>query len=142
MIKKVQGFTLIELLAVLFVVTIGLAAVVKFQSNYFYYYDQSKQQAEAIVIANNKLESLRAFDVINTTVGHVAYDDIITGTSTTAGNNATFTNTWTVTTFTNPNYKTVNCVVTWLNRRGATQSVTVSAIISQIDPATSGSVYY
>ena len=129
-------------MVVLFIVTIGLAAIVKFQSNYFYYYDISKQQAEAIVVANNKLESLRAFDVISTAVGHVAYDDIVSGSSTTTGNNATYTNTWTVVTFTDPNYKTVNCVVTWPNRRGASQSVTVSAIISQTDPVTSGNAYY
>ena len=139
--KNAPGFSLVELIVTLMVLTIGIAALVKFQSRYFYYYDIGKQRAEALVVANKQMEILKTFDVIATTTGHVAYQDIVSGTNTTVGNNATYTNTWTVTTNTNPDYKVINEVVTWPDRRGVSQSVTLTGTVSSIDPATSGLIY-
>lgn len=136
-----RGVGLLELMITLVVFSIGIAALFKFQSQYFYYYDVGKQRTEALVIAKNKIEALRAFEVITTTTGKVAYDDIVSGTATTTGNNASYTNTWTVTTNANPDYKNVTSVVSWTDRRGTAQSVTLSTIIAKVDPATSGLIY-
>jgi Tfp pilus assembly protein PilV len=139
--NKQSGVGLLELMIALVVFTMGVTAVFKFQSRYFYYYDIAKQRSEALVIAKNKIEALRTFEVLATTAGKVAYADIVSGTASTAGNNATYTSTWTVTTNVNPNYKSVNNVVSWTDRRNTTQSVTLSSIIGGIDPATSGLIY-
>lgn len=136
-----RGVGLLELIVTLLVFSIGIAALIKFQGQYFYYYDVSKQRSEAVILAKNKIESLRNYEVIATTTGKVAYADIVTGSSTTAGNNASYTIAWTVTTNTNPDYKNINTVVTWTDRRGSSQSVSLSSIIASIDPATSGLVY-
>jgi len=141
MLTDKRGLSLIELVVTLLILTMGVAALIKFQANYFYYYDVAKQKAEALVIAKNKLEVLRTFQVIATTTGFVAYNDIVSGTANTTGTNATYTNTWTVTTFTTPNYKTVAMVVTWADRRGVNQSVALDSIISQTDPVSSGLVF-
>jgi type IV pilus modification protein PilV len=135
---KKQGITLIELLITLMVLTIGIAALIKFQGSYFYYYDVSKQRAEALVIAKKKMESLRAYEVIPTTASKVAYNDIVSGSSSSTGSNASYTTTWTVTTNTDPDYKTVNMVVSWTDRRGVSQNATLTSIISKTDPATNG----
>ena len=109
---------------------------------YFYYADLSKQQAEATVLAKTKMADLRNFQVLTTTPGYNAYSDIISGSSATIGSNATYTTTWTVTTNTSPAYKTINMIVSWLDRRGTTKNVNLTSIISQIDPETSGALIY
>lgn len=136
-----RGVGLLELMVTLLVFSIGLISLFKFMRQYSYYYDVNQQRAEALVIAKNKIEGLRGFEVIATTTGKVAYNDIVTGSATMAGNNASYTSTWTVTINTNPDYKTINEVVSWLDRRGGSQSLTLSTIIAKIDPATSGLVY-
>jgi type IV pilus modification protein PilV len=135
-----KGVTLIELLVTLLILTIGIAALIKFQMTYFYYYDLSKQRAEAIFLAKAKMDALRAFETIPTTSGKFAYNDIVSGSSTSTGNNATYSINWTVTTYTNPNYKTVNITVSWTDRRNAAKSISLSSIIAQLDPSTSGVV--
>lgn len=136
-----RGIGLLELMITLLVFSIGIISLFKFMRQYSYYYDVNKQRAEALVIAKNKMETLRGFEVIATTTGKVAYDDIATGYATASGNNASYTSTWTVTTNTNPDYKTVNEAVMWVDRRGGSQSLTLSTIIAKIDPATSGLIY-
>lgn len=139
--KNNHGLTLIELIVTLLLLTIGVAALVKFQSYYAYTYDISKQRSEALVVASKQLEVLKTFEVLTTTSGKVAYQDIVSGTSSTSGNNATYTNTWTVTTNTNPDYKVVNIIVSWSDRRGANQQVNLTGIVSGVSPATSGLIY-
>lgn len=141
MMNTQRGVGLLELMITLLVFSIGIISLFKFMSQYAYYYDLNKQRAEALVIAKNKIEALRGFEVIATTTGKVAYDDIVTGNATTVGNNASYTNTWTVTTNTNPDYKVVNEVVTWTDRRGSSQSLALSTMIAKTDPATSGLIY-
>ena len=80
--------------------------------------------------------------MLTTTPGYNAYSDIISGSSATIGSNATYTTTWTVTTNTSPAYKTINMIVSWLDRRGTTKNVNLTSIISQIDPETSGALIY
>jgi type IV pilus assembly protein PilV len=135
-----KGVTLIELLVTLLILTIGIAGLIKFQMTYFYYSDLSKQRAEAVFLAKTKMDALRAFQTIPTTSGQFAYNDIASGSSTSAGNNATYSINWTVTTHTNPNYKTVNITVSWTDRRNATKSISLSSIIAQLDPSISGVV--
>ena len=138
--KKIAGITLIELLVVLLLLTIGMAALIKFQVAYFYYVDVSHQQDIAINLATNKISSLRNYEVIQTTTGKTAYNDIVSGTSTSTVNSTSYTITWTVTSFTNPDYKTINVQVSWADRRGNTKSVTLTSIISKMDPALEGVV--
>ena len=137
---KSRGLSLTELLVALLILSIGVAGVVKLQSTYFYYHDLSKQRASAVLLAEQKMESLRYFQVVPTTSGYIAYSDIASGSSTSTLNATTYTTTWTVTTDNTVGYKTVNIVVAWTERRGGAQSVNLTSIISAIDPANSGVV--
>ena len=140
--NKVVGITLIELLVTLLILTIGIAGLVKFQGSYFYYSDVSKQRQEALLLAKTKMAALRNFQVLPTTTGYAAYDDITSGSASTTQNNATYTTTWTITDHTNPSYKTANIVVSWTDRRGSSQNLTLTSIISKTDPANSGILIY
>lgn len=138
---KTQGVGLVELMITLLVFSIGIVALLKYQSNYFYYYDISKQRSEAMSLAKNRIATLRDFEVIPTTTGKVAYTDIASGTTTSQGNNTTYTITTTVTSHSSPDYKNIDVKVSWTDRRNANQSVTLSTIIASIDPASSGLAY-
>lgn len=139
---KIAGMTLVELLVVLLILTIAMAAIVKFQVSSFYYDGISRQRIIAINLAKDKIESFRAYEVLSTTSGKVAYNDISSGASSSTVNNTPYTLTWTVTTNTDPDYKTVNVIVSWTDRRNVSQSVTLSTIVAKIDPANSGVIVY
>lgn len=136
--KHIAGVSLVELLVTLLVLTIGITALIKFQATYFYYYDVAKQQADAIDLARKTIESLRNYEVLDTTPGLTAYADIASSTSTVVGSNTTYTVTCTVTTNTSPDYKTVNVQVSWNDRRNIAKSITLTSIIAKIDPSNSG----
>lgn len=140
--NKLHGVTLIELLVTLLVLTIGLGALIRFQATYFYYADISKQRGEALILAKSEMASLRNYQVLTTTSGYNAYANIASGSSTSTLKNTIYTNTWTVTTTTTPAYLTVNIVVSWVDRTNAAHSVTLTSIISQMDPANSGVLVY
>lgn len=137
-IKKIAGISFIELLTTLLVLTIGISALIKFQTHFFYYFDVNKQQAIALDLAQKKIESLRNFEVISTTSGKTAYADIASGSSSSTVGNTTYTTTWTVTTNTNPDYKIITVQVSWTDRRGTVKNVTLTSNISKIDPAKNG----
>ena len=84
------------------------------------------------------METLRYFQVIPTTGGYVAYNDIASSTSSSTVNSTSYTTTSTISTNTSIGYKTVNIVVSWSDRRGTSQSVDLTSIIGQIDPSASG----
>lgn len=134
------GISLVELLVMLFVLTIGIAALVKFQGTYFYYADLSRQQAEAVTLAKQKVESLRHYEIIPTTSGMAAYEDITSGSDTVTQNSVLYTRTWTVTESSNPDYKTVHMQVSWADRRGTTKNIALTTRIGKIDPSQSGVV--
>ena len=133
-----RGISLVELIVSLLILTIGIAGVIKLQSTYFYYHDLSKQRATAVTLAEQKMETLRYFQVIPTTGGYVAYNDIASSTSSSTVNSTSYTTTSTISTNTSIGYKTVNIVVSWSDRRGTSQSVDLTSIIGQIDPSASG----
>lgn len=140
--RSEKGVTLVELLVTLFILTIGISALIKFQGNYFYYGDLSKQRSEAVILAKSKLATLRNYQVLSTTSGYNAYEDISSGTSTTTATNTTYTITWSVTENTSPAYKTINVVVSWVDRNNNSQGITLSSIIGKIDPSDSGGLIY
>lgn len=132
------GFSLVEIMASLFILSVGLLGLAKFQGNIWYYVSIARQQAEAAIIGEQKLENLRSFEVINNTSGYTSYNSIATGSATTSGLDANYALAWTVTAATNPTYKTVDLTVSWTDRRSLTQSIALSTIIAGVDPQQSG----
>lgn len=138
---KVRGFTLIEILVSLIILSGGLLAVAKFQVFVLQSGTDSKQRTEAVLLGQQKLELLRSFVQIAACSGCSNYSANITnGSDTASGRNAVFTRTWTVTTSTNPAYKTVEMKVTWADMHGVTQTVVLNSRITNADPAGSGNL--
>lgn len=137
---KQQGISLVEVLISLVVVTVGLVALVQFQSDMMRNRNLMSQQSEAVTLANDKLDELRQYEVLDTTAGKKAYQDIASGSSTVSGTNATYNVVWTVTEVNDPPYKTIQVTVTWTDASNQSQTITLSSIVAKIDPKISGSI--
>lgn len=122
--KKENGFTLLEVLFALAIFSIGLLAInamttMTIKSNY-----KSKNLTTAVHLAQNKLDSLRA--------GSYAYvaDSSETGLdSQEVAGAGIFNRSVTVTTSTNPGYKTVEVIVSWSDPDS--RQVAMQTIIAQ-----------
>ena len=123
MYQRASGLTLVEVLITVLFLSISVIALVRFQ-NYLTYNDLlNQQQGEATILAEQEIETLHDFDVLATTPGYTAYNNIASGSSAATGVNAHYTITWTVTSFVNPTYLNLNVVVSWVDRNNITQSV-------------------
>lgn len=138
--KKQQGISLIEVLIALLVLAGGIITLAKFQGDLLRARVDLNQQSQAVMLAQNKIEDLRHYTVINTTGGKKAYDDIASGTSTVSGTSTTYTVTWTVTDNSSPPHKVVRVTVSWTDSKNVAQSVTLDSIVGKVDPTTSGQV--
>lgn len=127
--KKNQGMALIEALVALAVMAFGLLGVVGMQATLRFNADVSRQRAEAVRMAQERMESLRGFGVLSgAPVGALDFQGIAGSVDNPAPPvgfaNATFTRTVTVT---NPGVddlrmKLVTVEVSWLDRRTASSS--------------------
>lgn len=137
LIKKLKGLGLIEVMMTLLIIAGSVVALLRFQSYLAYENNLSNQKAIATQIANSKVESLRDYSALT---GSNSYANIASGTSTQTGSNTTYTLTWTVTSFSNPTYKTIDVTVSWTDQHNATQSTRLISTIAQVDPGTSATI--
>lgn len=137
-INKQRGISLVEVLVTMAILAFGLLALAKFQGTIATFSSQNKKSSIAMNIGQQKIEELRAYEILDTTAGKFAYADISSGNDSVISNNTTYARNWTVTTNTDPDYKTVRMVVSWTNRANASQSVELVSIIGRFDPLTSG----
>jgi Tfp pilus assembly protein PilV len=134
------GQTMLEALLTILLIGLVSLAIIGFQNNLNYAGNITQQQNEALLLATKQIETLRNFQVINNTAGYTAYQNINNGTLTVNGLNTNYTIDWTVTTQTNPNYKTITVTVNWLDQTQQTQSIMLVTHIGAIDPAYSAAI--
>lgn len=136
-----HGISLIEAVVALAVMAFGLLGVVGLQTSLRANADISKQRSEAVRIAQQAIEQQRQFSVIATTAGRFAFDDIITQTPPNiVGINATYTLTQTVVDNADPRHKTLTATVSWTDRAGAVQSISLSTVIAAVGPELSAAL--
>jgi Tfp pilus assembly protein PilV len=140
--KQQYGQGLIEMLIVVVIVASCCMALFKFQMTLRYRDSLALQQSDATILALNKIESLRDFHVLTPQTPYAAYQDIVSGSSSTAGMNTTYTLTWTVTTNASPRYKVINVSVSWTDIRNNSQSVQLTTELAGIQPIFSASIIH
>jgi Tfp pilus assembly protein PilV len=141
-LNKQSGQGLIEILIVCIIVVICTVSLAIFQASLSYKDSLALQRSDATVLALSQLESLRDFQVLNTTSPYAAYSDIASGSSTSNGVNATYTITWTVTTVASPSYKVLDVSVTWNDLRGVGQVIRLTTNVAGVEPVFSATVMY
>lgn len=138
MIRRQSGFSLMEVLLCILILSVGLLSLGRFQATLINNESLGKQRLEAVNLAQAKIESLRNFQVINTTTGSFAYQDIVTGSDSISASNATYARSWLVATSTTPAYKTVTVTLSWTDQNGRGQTIKLASIICPNDPAKEG----
>ena len=150
--SSARGFTLLEALIALLVLSFGMLAIAGFQTTLTRSSDLAKQRTEAMRLAQQKMERLRAFGQVATdpTVGPTHKfnytDDVVSNTvlpytgPEVFTSNATFTRTWTVTPNATDTEKWINVVVAWNDRTGQAQSTALQSVISKFDPRSVGTL--
>jgi hypothetical protein len=125
-----RGFAWVEVLGAFLALSGGLLAVLNFHSAAQNATSEAKAQAEAVALAEDKLQELESFlSSSDTRLDDGTYADTATGT------NASFTRSWTVATDgTVATQKNTTVTVGWTDRAGDAQSVVVGSEFFFNDP--------
>jgi Tfp pilus assembly protein PilV len=134
------GTSLVEALVALAVMAFGMLAVLGIQSTLRQNADVAKQRSEAVRIAQEAMESARAFTIIDTTAGQTAYADlgafanvVVPGYTT----NTQYMLSREVIERTGPDRKELRVRVDWIDRNGDSQGVSLDSVIGANDPRVS-----
>jgi Tfp pilus assembly protein PilV len=140
-----RGTTLIEGLVAFLALALGMSGLARVQSQLRLSSDLARQTSEAVRIAQEEVEKMRAFSVIAPRAGANAYASLTSGSSGVdagpqSGRNTGYVLTREVSAADAPASKSANLRVAWDDRTGARQQVTLNTIIAGHDPAYSGAL--
>jgi Tfp pilus assembly protein PilV len=141
-LKPIRGFSLIDALIAAAVLALGLVAIAAFNGQLIKDSSLSKNRAQAIALAQERMEDLRTNLVNNDDLGKpnnfskiVSGSDACSDTTYPCGN-AGFTRSWQVNDHpTLPNTKVVEVSTTWTDADNEGQSVSVSSLVAWDNPA-------
>lgn len=149
--RVARGIGIIEALVSLLVLALGMMSFAALQARLRLNSDVAKQRSEAVRLAQEDVENFRALGTLaadGTIANNLAYAGITAGATSRqiTGSNATFTLTRQVAEapraagITDAQMKNLVTTVTWDDRTGGQQSVTLRSIISRSDPAVAASL--
>lgn len=146
-----KGFFLIEVMISFLVMSFGILALAGMQIKLSRDADVSKQRVEAMRLAQQRMETMRAYTTITATATtpidpdrngtkKLAWSDLATDNdynnplSSTGFSNTLFTRNWAISGATTDASRGVNVVVSWADRDGIAQRVSLNSVISRSDP--------
>jgi Tfp pilus assembly protein PilV len=140
-----RGTTLLEGLVALLVLSLGMFSVGRVQTQLHLNADMARQRSEAVRLAQEDLERLRAFSVIAATAGARAYADIVDAStmvdaSTGYASNTRYEVARSITPAQAPNAKNASVAVSWSDRAGVAHQVVLNSVIAGSNPAYSGAL--
>ena len=127
-----RGFTLIESLLAFAVLTLGLLALLRVQPELRAHAEGARQRSDAVRLAQQQIEGLRGFATLAgyAAIGphaHTVEPDGL-GSPRYAVERRVDASSW-------PQLRAVDVIVSWTDRRGEAQQVTLSAFIAAQEPA-------
>lgn len=135
-----RGTGLVESLIITLLIGLSIIVIIKAQHTLAFGTLSTQQRSDANQLALAQIETLHDYQVLNNTAGYTSYDGIASGSKSSTVGNTTYTINWTVNSFTNPTYKVLDVSVSWTDRYGVAQSITVSSEVAGLDPTGSNSM--
>ena len=142
--SRQRGVTLLESVVAFFILAAGSAAVAQLQGQLRLAGDVARERSEAVRLAEEAVEELRAFATIPGPPGSRTYAAIASGSSVVAAASAAAHNDYRIERSVDEaafgGAKAARVAVRWSDRGGALHSVVVDAFVAAVDPAYSGSL--
>ncbi|MGD9392291.1 MAG: prepilin-type N-terminal cleavage/methylation domain-containing protein [Chromatiales bacterium] len=138
--RLVKGYSLLEVMLTLVVVGVGLLAIVQLQSGISGQVGDNKTKAEATTLAEARIETLRNY--INETeygaklLATSGFEDVPAGEYNAEGVNATFSMEESIAG--GDEIREISVRVSWQDRNGSSEEVTVTSEIAYVSPAAAG----
>lgn len=138
-----RGTTLLEALIAFLVLTLGMLAIARVQAQLRLNAETARDRSEAVRLAQDEIESLRAFSVLAAAPGMRSFESIASATRQ-VGTGGTSQTAYVVARQVDAvgalAAKNVVVSVRWADRSGAAQQVTLASVIAGISPGYSGAL--
>ena len=140
--QRQRGTALLEALLAFLVLSLGMLGLARVQTLLREAADLARQRSEAVRLAQQDIESSRAFVSLPSTPGVRSYEEIAAGEIdvTPANSNTRYTLKREVQTSVDLNVKALRITLSWIDRQGARQEVRFDTMIAAHDPAYSGAL--
>ena len=140
-----SGSTLLEALIAFLVLSLGMLAVARVQTHLRLGAELARQRSEAVRLAQEDIESLRAFSALAASAGARSYEGVASATRTVDSSTGYASNTRylvqrRIDAASAPQAKMASINVNWTDRSGNAQQVALHSIIAATDPAYSGAL--
>lgn len=135
-----RGITLVEVLVCMLVLTVGLASIARLQAHLRLSAEAARQRAEALRLAQDDMEHLRAFTQISAGTGpsYAAIEAHEPVPVEDASDSTRYALERQVNSSAAPRYKAVTVVARWTDRIGEAQQVELASMVAGIAPALGG----
>ena len=137
--RRQRGITLIEAMITFLVLSIGMLAIVRVQTHLRLNADTARQRSEAVRLAQEDIESLRAFAVLAATPGLRSFDAIASE-SRTVEMSTVYRIDRRIDAPRALQARGLRVTVTWVDRSGNVQQVALPSVIAGVAPSYSGAL--
>ena len=135
-VQAQRGVGLIEALIAFLVLSLGMLAIARVQSDMRAHAELARQRTEAVRIAQQDIETLRAYSVLTSTAGARSYDQIAPASATIDSIAPTrYDLARQVVAAADGQAASVTVTVRWNDRRGESQHATLASLIARGGPA-------
>ena len=135
-LRAQRGIGLIEALVAFLVLSLGMLAMTRVQSDMRAHAELARQRTEAVRIAQQEIETLRAYSVLTASAGARSFDQIANASATIDSIGPTrFELARQVGALADGQAASVALTVHWNDRRGEAQHTTLSSVIARSAPA-------